>query len=229
MRVCIIGAGAAGLSSAKHCLDKSYECDVYEQTGKIGGIWNYTEALDYDEEGIPVHTVMYEDLKTNLPKELMEYRDFPYDKSIKESYLMQPEVLDYLKNYAEHFQLNRLIKFYNKVIEVKPIDLNRWLVKTKNLKTNIIDDNLYDAIMICNGHYSVPFIADIPGSEQFNGTIIHSCKYRKSEPYRNQKVIIIGAGPSGCNISELLSEVCQKVINAYAIIYSSLNGFAFCV
>lgn len=62
MKVCIIGAGVAGLSAAKHCLDYGYECVVYEQTQHIGGTWNYTDEIGVDSMGIPIHTVMYHDL-----------------------------------------------------------------------------------------------------------------------------------------------------------------------
>lgn len=47
--------------------------------------------------------------RTNVPKELMEYADFPYPKNLK-SYLTQPQVLNYMERYVEHFNLTALIK-----------------------------------------------------------------------------------------------------------------------
>ena len=63
MKVGIIGAGCSGLVSAKYCLERSMECDVFEQTTLVGGLWNYTEEFDLDESTVLAHSVMYRDLK----------------------------------------------------------------------------------------------------------------------------------------------------------------------
>lgn len=46
---------------------------------------------------------------TNIPKEVMEYSDFPYPKQ-KISYISQEQVLEYINNYARHFDLLKYIK-----------------------------------------------------------------------------------------------------------------------
>lgn len=40
----------------------------------------------------------------------MEYPDFPYSKEIKESYIPQKLVLEYLNNYADNYGLRKFIK-----------------------------------------------------------------------------------------------------------------------
>lgn len=40
----------------------------------------------------------------------MEYANFSYDQSNPKSYIYQPEVLDYIHKYAEHFNLLQYIK-----------------------------------------------------------------------------------------------------------------------
>jgi cation diffusion facilitator CzcD-associated flavoprotein CzcO len=64
-RVAIIGAGAAGLCAARHAADseKVKEIVVFEQTARLGGTWVYTEETNNDENGLPVHTSMYRDMK----------------------------------------------------------------------------------------------------------------------------------------------------------------------
>ncbi|KAG8225695.1 hypothetical protein J437_LFUL001728 [Ladona fulva] len=64
-RVAVIGAGAAGLAAAKNLLSapEKFLCTVFEQTGRIGGTWVYTEKVGLDEYGIPIHTSMYKSLK----------------------------------------------------------------------------------------------------------------------------------------------------------------------
>lgn len=63
MKIAIIGAGCAGLVSARYCLKHNLICDLYEQTDKIGGVWNYNEKIGLDDNGVPIHTVMYKDLR----------------------------------------------------------------------------------------------------------------------------------------------------------------------
>ena len=64
--VCVIGAGAAGLVTLKNFLARCDEFDeivCYEQTKTLGGTWNYVENTGKDENGLPIHTSMYKNLR----------------------------------------------------------------------------------------------------------------------------------------------------------------------
>lgn len=63
MRVAIIGAGAAGLASARHISAQGIECEVLEMAPEIGGTWVYTDDVGKDRYGYPVHTAMYRGLR----------------------------------------------------------------------------------------------------------------------------------------------------------------------
>lgn len=63
MKVAVIGAGAAGLVTVKHVLEAGFDCEVFEQTDKVGGTWNYTERVGTDENGLPIHTSMYDGVR----------------------------------------------------------------------------------------------------------------------------------------------------------------------
>jgi len=62
MRVAIIGAGVAGLASARRCLENDFEPIVYERSKGVGGTWVYDEQTGLDEFGLPIHTSMYKNL-----------------------------------------------------------------------------------------------------------------------------------------------------------------------
>lgn len=66
MKIAIVGAGAGGLAALKYGLDDGQECVVFEQTGTIGGSWNYTDDTGLDEHGLPIITTMYKDLRYTL-------------------------------------------------------------------------------------------------------------------------------------------------------------------
>ncbi|XP_050294535.1 uncharacterized protein LOC126734823 [Anthonomus grandis grandis] len=210
MKIGVIGAGAAGLASIKRCLEQGHQCLAFEQTDKIGGTWNYTDNTDIDDNGLPVHSSMYQGLRTNLPKEVMEYPDFPYEE-MDRSYIEHNNVLDYMHKFAAKYNLIPHIKFLRQIIEIIPLPNDKWSLKERNLKTNGITEHNLDAVMICVGNYSVPNLPNIPGSETLGTRVIHSHYYRKSDPYKGKKVLVIGAGPSGVDIASILTAVAKEV------------------
>lgn len=56
--------------------------------------------------------------RTNLPKEVMGFPDFPIPEQDK-SYLSQAEILDFLNLYAEKFNLKSHIKVFTKFAHCK--------------------------------------------------------------------------------------------------------------
>ncbi|CAG9813294.1 unnamed protein product [Phaedon cochleariae] len=212
MKIGIIGAGAAGLAALKHSLDEGHDCELFEQTGYIGGVWKYVDKVGLDEFGLPIHTSMYEDLRTNLPKELMMFEDFPYKKEITYSYLSQQEVLEYIEAYAKFFGLSTHIKLYHHLELVSPIPGGRWSIQVRNLKTNKVEMKEFDSIMICVGDYSNPIVPELPGENEFGGSMIHCHDYRNTNPYKNKRVLIVGAGPSGIDIAAKVLAVAKMVI-----------------
>ena len=64
-RVCVIGAGAAGLCAARNLSNKPdvYNFTVFEKTSSVGGTWVYTEKTELDDNKLPIHSSMYDNLK----------------------------------------------------------------------------------------------------------------------------------------------------------------------
>lgn len=76
---------------------------------------------------------------TNLPKEIMEFRDCPMPSSPR-SYIASDEFLSYLHLYADRFDLVALIKFNYYVIRVRPIEDTKWeVIKSKQMNLILID------------------------------------------------------------------------------------------
>lgn len=81
----------------------------------------------------------------------------------------------------------------------------------RNTRSREESSDVYDAVMICNGHYSYPFTPIIQGIDKFRGRVIHSHDYRDESSYTNKKVVILGAGPSGVDIANSISRVAKRV------------------
>lgn len=72
--------------------------------------------------------------------------------------------------------------------------------------------NQFDAIFLCNGHYSHPSIPQYDGLNEFLGKKIHSHDYRQPNQFRNEIVLIIGAGPSGKDIMQEIAVTAKRII-----------------
>eukprot|EP00731_Ephydatia_muelleri_P026945 Em0018g1045a len=160
---------------------------------------------------------MYDALRTNLPKEIMAFTDFSFDADIP-SFMTHQEVLRYLQRYAEHYGLAKHVAFCTVVEKVAPLlapddDVTnpRWRIETRDLITSNHSCEDFDYVLICNGHYSKPFIPPIPGLESFPGCITHSHQYRKPSPFKDQTVLVIGDGFSGTDIMLDIAAVSKRV------------------
>ncbi|XP_053687772.1 senecionine N-oxygenase-like [Sabethes cyaneus] len=195
-RYCVIGAGVAGVSAGKCVLQAGGDVVIFEQTAQLGGTWVYTDATGKDSNGLPIHSSMYEGLWTNLPKEIMGFPDYEMPQQ-RRSYIHSSEVLKFIQNYANHFEVDKHIRFEHSVEEVKLTNTNKWEVRVKDLARDETETMIFDFVLVCNGHYFNPATPEVEGRKRFKGIQLHSHEYRKPELFKNRNVLIIGSGPSG--------------------------------
>ncbi|XP_044277007.1 flavin-containing monooxygenase FMO GS-OX-like 2 [Varanus komodoensis] len=222
LRVAVIGAGAAGLCAARHLLaspDTFAPPVVFEGSSRLGGTWVYTEETGEDAWGWTIHSSMYHDLRTNLPKEVMAFPDFPFDPSLP-SFLHHSDVLSYLESYAEHFGIQDNIRFHWQVEEVRPGQKGQtgspcgWdvtaVLRAPDSAQRVTEH--FDAVLVCTGHYASPFLPAIPGLDSFQGHLLHSHSYRHPEPFAGQSVVLVGAGSSGVDLALELLPLAARVM-----------------
>ncbi|CAI4223132.1 unnamed protein product [Auanema sp. JU1783] len=194
VKVGIIGAGAAGITTAKQALSFGHDVTVYEQMNKLGGTWVYDEDLS-------AHSAMYEVLKTNLPREVMNYHDQEISTELP-SFVGHKEMLEYLEDYAKELP----ILFNHKVAHVERVD-DKWKLTVEHDGKK--DEVFFDALFVCNGHYFSPRVTF--SHEQFKGKVVHSKDYRRARDFQGQRVVVVGAGPSGIDIALQISETAKEV------------------
>uniref|UniRef100_A0A673L7Z6 Flavin-containing monooxygenase n=1 Tax=Sinocyclocheilus rhinocerous TaxID=307959 RepID=A0A673L7Z6_9TELE len=186
-RVAVIGGGPAGLCAARHILSRPEAFDPpVEQVGT------------YDN-GYPIHSSVYRDLRTNLPKEIMMYPDFPFDDHLP-SFLHHTSVQQYLEKYCERNDI------FNTVVEkVKPVSME---TETGGAVTLITPLHLTFYLSVC---HLLTFIFTFFHC-CFAGKVLHSHSYRYPEPFTNKSVVVLGARASGVDISIELAQVNAQVI-----------------
>tara|TARA_Y100000588_G_scaffold202968_1_gene216761 strand:+ start:80 stop:1333 length:1254 start_codon:yes stop_codon:yes gene_type:complete len=209
-KVAIIGAGPAGLVAARECLREGLEIQVFEKLDKVGGIWQYSEEVEDDLLGqnscTAVHGSLYASLRTNLPRKLMAFLDFPFEpKKVDSQFVGHKVVLEYLESFVEQFDLYQFVEFNREVKRVSPIGLGRWKVIVDSEETE------FDAVMVCNGHFSNPRVAKIEGLENFQGLLMHSHNYRSPERFEGKRVTLLGAAASATDLALEINGVADQV------------------
>ncbi|TPX37956.1 hypothetical protein SmJEL517_g00278 [Synchytrium microbalum] len=235
-RVAIVGGGGiAGLAAIKHLKD-SFEIAAFERFDYIGGIWHVEEtqlllafAMHYTEQTssditslrtpLPdateqITSAIYPNLVTNLPPDLMSIRGFPFKHP--DTFPHHRAVLKYIHELSDHFQLKKHIVFNTIVTDVRYQD-GFWIVKRMAAKNGVVVgsqvvDERFDAVVVCNGHYSATYASDIP-VDSFKGRVIHSHDYRHASEFKDKVVVVVGAGPSGLDIANEISKITKSYLS----------------
>jgi cation diffusion facilitator CzcD-associated flavoprotein CzcO len=234
-RVAIIGAGPSGVAAAKFLVaEKAFDqIDIFEQQSEVGGVWNYTSHISQpisvpqttpdapadapiwlDGAAAPIFTnPMYARMHTNIPKHLMQFSDldFPPGSLL---FPAREDVRDYLLKHAQ--DVRHLVTFSHQVEDVR-LDGTNWELRITSTITKETRVAIYDAVIVANGHYSVPIIPSVQGIEAFNiahpSVIQHSKMYRSPDFFAGKNVIVVGSGPSGLvRASKISSSLMSRYI-----------------
>ncbi|KAF8728067.1 hypothetical protein HU200_018644 [Digitaria exilis] len=219
--VAVIGAGAAGLAAARELLRVGLHVAVFEKSGRTGGTWAYDPRAD-DADPLSrdpaaagaVHGSLYASLRTNLPRELMGFSDFPMAGRVfagdARAFPGHREVLAFLDAFAEEHGVLAHVRLRTEVLRVRPEQGERWVVAFRGEDGEVAEE-VFDAVVVCNGHWTVPFVPKIQGIGNWSGKQMHSHNYRTPEPFQNQIVVTVGMGASGIDIALDISHVAKEV------------------
>lgn len=187
--VCIIGAGPSGITAAKNCKQNGISFDLFEKNNKVGGNW----VFDSDTG----HSSVYENTHIISSKYLSEYEDFPMPEDYPD-YPRHDQLQQYFENYAKHFGIYEQIKFHHTIDHVTKTKDDKWNVNYTNDQGKK-QVKIYDYLMVCNGHHWMPKYPQYEGN--FTGKWMHSHDFKRvTDEWRDQRILVIGAGNSGCDV-----------------------------
>ncbi|CAN6311949.1 unnamed protein product [Urochloa humidicola] len=218
--VAVVGAGAAGLVAARELLREGHAVSVFEKSGRAGGTWAYDPRADAADPAAPgaVHSSLYASLRTNLPRELMGFSGFPMAGRVfagdARVFPGHREVLAFLDAFAEESSVAARVRLRAEVLRVAPLggqqQGERWAVAWRGEDGEVAEE-VFDAVVVCNGHCTVPLVPKIRGIHKWRGKQMHSHNYRVLEPFRDQCVVVVGLGASGIDIAIEISHVAKEV------------------
>lgn len=120
--------------------------------------------------------------RTNVPTQMMEYSDHVYAKNIL-PFPHRKDIWNYLNSYALRFDVKKFTRFNHLVTSVTPIEDDKWKVVVKDLVNDQFETNVFDAVIVCNGHNSVPKVPLFEGADEFAGKRLHSHDFRDAAAF----------------------------------------------
>jgi cation diffusion facilitator CzcD-associated flavoprotein CzcO len=201
-RVCVVGAGPAGLALARTFLAHGVPFDVYERHRDVGGLW------DQSNPGSPV----YDSAHFISSRTQTHFHDFPMPEDYPD-YPSHRQVLAYVRSFTDAYGLREYIRFDTGVTSAVP-DGPGWKV---TLSTGEV--RTYASLVCANGTNWHPVMPSFPGV--FAGEMRHTRTYRSPDEFRGKRVLIIGAGNSGADIA------CDAARTAEKAFLSVRRGYHF--
>lgn len=213
-RVAIIGTGPAGMSTlvafkkAQQAGEAVPELVAFEKQDQPGGLWNYTWRTGLDEFGQPVHSSMYQQLFSNAPKELLEYRDYThmdhFGKPVS-SYPPRESLHDYIIARFDKYQCRDQIRTNTVVTHISfSDDTQKFTVQSQHLKDKTESSEEFDYVICATGHFWKPKMPYVEGFEDFRGRIMHSHEVRNAEDFKDLRVLVVGTSYSAEDIASMI-------------------------
>ncbi|UCH40283.1 MAG: FAD-dependent oxidoreductase, partial [Gammaproteobacteria bacterium] len=179
-KIAIIGAGVAGLSTARQLIAEGFDCILFERNSEVGGVWS---------DG-------YLNFGVQVQRELYEFPDWPLPKGTP-NFTPGPIIQEYLQAYADHFDISPRIRFNTRVTRLAEAEASqgRWEV---TMETNgRVDLETFDRVVICIGLYSnLPNMPEFPDRAEFQGEVMHNSRLKSANQLKDRRVAVIGYGKS---------------------------------
>jgi cation diffusion facilitator CzcD-associated flavoprotein CzcO len=194
MRVGIIGAGVAGLTTAKVLKQAGHEVIVYDKAPDVGGVWSRTRR--------------YPGLTTQSPAAQYSLSDFPMPAGFPE-WPTGAQVQGYLQAYAEHFGLDPALRLSTEVTAAVPVPDGGWAVTAASDGEQDVTEHV-GALVVANGIFCEPAVPRYPGEAEFTaagGRVMAGTELHDEEQARGKRVLVVGYGKSACDVTVPLSKV----------------------
>jgi cation diffusion facilitator CzcD-associated flavoprotein CzcO len=192
MRVAIIGAGVAGLVTAKVLTQAGHNVSLFEKAPDVGGVWSRTRR--------------YPGLTTQSPRDQYALSDFPMPREYPQ-WPTGAQVQAYLEAYAAHFNVLPQVRLSTSVMSIEPAG-NGWDVRVTG--AHGADTEQFDRVVVANGIFCEPAVPAYPGQDEFvaaGGQVLAGSDVHDEEMATGKHVIVVGYGKSACDITVPLSAV----------------------
>jgi cation diffusion facilitator CzcD-associated flavoprotein CzcO len=177
----VLGAGFGGLALAyRLAQDGVDDLVLFERGDGVGGTWR-------------VNT--YPGAACDVPSHLYSL-SFAPNPLWSRAYASQPEILDYLEGCFDRFDVRRKVRSSTEIVSAVWSGGDRCWTLSDSAGSN------YEASVLVSatGMFHSPTIPDIPGLDEFEGTVFHSARWDHDHDLNGARVAVIGTGASAIQI-----------------------------
>lgn len=201
----IVGAGPSGLAVAAGLKQEGVPLVILERAPCIASLW---QNRTYDR------------LKLHLPKQFCELPYAPFPPDFPE-YPSKRHFIDYLDSYATRFQI---VPRFNESVLSATYDraCALWRVKTVSACGAAAVEYICRWLVVASGENAEKVVPEFEGMHEFGGGVMHACDYKSGEFYRGEKVLVVGCGNSGMEVS---LDLCHHGASPSMVVRSSVSPF----
>ncbi|MEL7977125.1 NAD(P)/FAD-dependent oxidoreductase [Isoptericola sp. F-RaC21] len=196
MKIAVVGAGFAGLASAKVLREFGHDVTVLDKTPDVGGVWSASRR--------------YSGLTTQNNKGSYAFSDLPMPKDYPE-WPSGEQVQAYLERYVDLHGLRGSLRLSTEVVraELTPAE-DGWLVTSRRAGEPVGDPEPFDHVVVANGIFSDPVIPRFEGLAQLlraGGKVVAASQLTSLEEARGKHVVVVGYGKSACDVAAEVAPV----------------------
>ncbi|MCC5033820.1 NAD(P)-binding domain-containing protein [Streptomyces sp. WAC 00631] len=193
-RIAVIGAGPAGLTSAKQALAEGHDVVLYEKNADLGGIWD------------PASGGAYTGVRMQSSRMSFPFSDFP-PRGV-DDFPTLPQVHAYLRSYAEAFGVLPVCRFGHRVVRVAR-EADGWRVTARHEGGE--STGVFDAVMVASGELWEPRLPEHMPGPAAPVRVWTAKSYRGPADFAGRRVLVVGGGVSGADIAAELSDTGARV------------------
>ncbi|RCW40720.1 cyclohexanone monooxygenase [Halopolyspora algeriensis] len=192
----IVGAGLAGLYQLYTLRGLGLSARVFEAGADVGGTWYWNR---YPGARCDVESLSY---SYSFSPELEQ------EWTWTEKYPTQPEILSYINHVADRFDLRPDITFNTRVTSmVYDETAKQWQVVTDTGESVTAR-----FVIMATGCLSMSKAPEVPGIENFRGTIHHTGQWpHEGVDFTGKRLGVIGTGSSGIQSIPILAEQAREL------------------
>lgn len=195
MKIAIIGAGFAGLGTAKVLRQFGHDVTLFEKSPDVGGVWSRTRR--------------YPGLRTQNNKGTYHFSDFPMPASYPE-WPSGEQVQAYLADYARHFGLKEHIALNTEVLSAEQDGDQGWVLQLRDTISGETRCHAAEHLVVANGIFNEPFIPPYEGAQAYRdagGVLCATSEFHDLNQARGKHVLVVGYGKSSCDVAAAVGEV----------------------
>ena len=197
--VLVIGAGISGIAAGYYlqrlCPSRRYA--ILEGRGDLGGTWGLFR---------------YPGVRSDSDMFTLGYSFRPWEgaRAIAEG----PAILDYLRETAREFGIDRHIRFGQRVRSASwSSSQSRWTVEAEVGERREPVRYTCDFLLLCSGYYDYKqgYLPAFAGREDFRGTVVHPQHWPADFDHRGRRIVVIGSGATAVTLVPALAETAAHV------------------